>query len=157
MNLVELETSPFVFDGPVGPADLVGRDDEIAALRNRAAHGRFVLLYAPRRFGKTSLIRRLEHDVRSTKDMAVVVADFEGVLTLDDLGRRLEDAYRRLPQGSVRKTLVRAAAGLADLGVELSAGPIKVSRVARNRDQQAATVVLEALLDLPFAVGQASS
>ena len=52
--MIQIETSPFVFDGPAPPGDVVGRAVEVAALTDRAMNGRFVLLYAPRRYGKTA-------------------------------------------------------------------------------------------------------
>src|SRR5215210_201268 len=96
MVSMQIETSPFVFDGPVPPAQLAGRDGELAALRDRATHGRFCLLYGPRRFGKTSVIGRLAHDCEADKDLAVVVCDLHGVLTMDDISRRLAAAFSDL-------------------------------------------------------------
>jgi hypothetical protein len=152
--MIESETSPFIFDAPVPPEDLVGRDQELAALRDRAHHGRFVLLYGPRRYGKTSLVHRLAAEAAETRDLAVVVADLEGVLTLDDIARRIESAYRLLPEGRVRKAVTRAAAGLVDLGVQIALGSVGLSATARRRDPQEATMVLERLLELPFEVGR---
>lgn len=89
---MEIEASPFIFDGPLPPTEVVGRDVELAALADRAARGRFTLLYAPRRYGKTSLIRRLQADA-GDRDLVVVIVDLEGCQTVDDLGRRIADAY----------------------------------------------------------------
>src|SRR5215213_8818546 len=114
MAVIALETSPFIFDGPVPPADVSGRDAELAALRDRAAHGRFCLLYGPRRFGKTSLIGRLAADAAIDRELVVVVADLQGVLSLDDLSRRLTDAYRRLTRSPMRDALLRAVASVGD-------------------------------------------
>lgn len=150
---MELETSPFVFDGPVSAEDVIGRDAELAALRDRAMHGRFVLLYGPRRFGKTSLIHRLAAEADFDRDLAVVIADLLGVLTLDDISRRLADAYRRLPQGSVRKALTRAGAALAGAGVKLTAGAVSIGPPLRPQE---ATAITERLLDLPWEAARAT-
>lgn len=69
-------TSPFIFDKPVPPQDLVGRDDLLATMVDRAAHGRFMLLAAPRRYGKTSLVHRLAADGAVTGDLHVIHVDF---------------------------------------------------------------------------------
>lgn len=154
---MDLDTSPFVFDGPVPPTDVIGRDRELAALRDRAHHGRFVLLHAPRRFGKTSLVNRLAADAALDRNLAVVVVDLDGVLTIDDIARRVEAAYRRLPQGRLRKAFVKAAAALAEIGVDLAAGAVGLSARLHGREREEATMVFERLAALPFEVGQALS
>jgi len=112
---MEIEASPFIFDGPLPPAEVVGRDDELAALRDRAARGRFVALYAPRRYGKTSLIGRLQADANRGQDLAVVVVDLEGCQVLDDLARRIADGYEQLPRTATGKFLAAGAAALRAL------------------------------------------
>lgn len=139
-------TSPFIFDGPLPPDEVSGRDDELATLTDRAAHGRFVLLHGPRRYGKTSLIGRLAADAERTGDLAVVRVDLEGVLTIDDLARRLHDAYRQLPAAALGRLLRRAVDGLATLGFSTSLGGVAF----QPRRAEEATPVLERLLDLPY-------
>src|SRR5919206_3431423 len=109
-------TSPFIFDGPLPPEEVTGRDYELATLTDRAAHGRFVLLHAPRRYGKTSLVGRLAADAEQTGHLAVVRADLEGVLTIDDIARRLNHAYRQLPSGALARAVHRALDGLGAAG-----------------------------------------
>jgi uncharacterized protein len=57
-------------------------------------------LVAPRRFGKTSLLRRVIEDVRAEGWNAVYV-DFFGVLNLADVAIRVERAYDQQLQGAV--------------------------------------------------------
>ena len=110
---MQIETSPFVFEGPVPPEQLAGRERELAALRDRAMHGRFVLLYGPRRFGKTSIIHRLRSDAELDRDLVVLVVDLQGVLTLDEISHRLTAAYERLTPTRVRDTVTRLLAAVA--------------------------------------------
>jgi len=49
--------NPFRFETPLDPAALIGRDDEIAQLVRYAQERRIVSVAAPRRYGKTSLLR----------------------------------------------------------------------------------------------------
>jgi hypothetical protein len=85
-------TSPFEFDGPVSPDQMIGRQHEADTIRAWARKGRFMALVAPRRYGKTSLIRKVaveaEHD-----EMAVIAADLFEVASLADLVLRLERAW----------------------------------------------------------------
>jgi len=48
--------NPFNYQGPVAPARLINRRDELDALQRAAADRVAIRLAAPRRFGKTSLI-----------------------------------------------------------------------------------------------------
>ena len=54
--------SPFIFDGPLPPEQVIGRNEEADTLRDWARRGRFMALVAPRRFGKTSLIGKVQAD-----------------------------------------------------------------------------------------------
>lgn len=143
-------TSPFIFDGPLPPVEVTGRDDELATLTDRASHGRFVLLHAPRRYGKTSLIGRLAVDAERTGDLAVVRVDLEGVLTIDDVARRMHDAYRQLPATVLGRALRRAVDGLASIGFSVNRGGVGLQ--PRRADE--ATPVLERLLDLPHEAAE---
>ena len=148
---MNVETSPFVFDGPVPPAQLAGRDRELAALRDRATHGRFCLLYGPRRFGKTSVIGRLAHDCQADKDLAVVVCDLQGVLSMDDISRRLAAGFSDLNHTKVRTVLLRALAGIAEGGLRAAGARFGIDiggGVFRSEDSPPSQT-LEALLGLP--------
>jgi hypothetical protein len=143
-----MQASPFIFDGPLPPDEVVGRDDELGALRDRAARGRFVLLHAPRRYGKTSLIHRLARDADDDGDLAVVTVDLEGVLTLDDIARRVHHAYTRLPRTSFGRAVGAALAAIGSVGVTAGWGAVTLT----PRPPSEAMPVLEALLSLPYEV-----
>jgi len=141
-----VQTSPFIFDGPLPPDEVIGRDEELGTLQDRAAHGRFILLHAPRRYGKTSLVHRLARDAAEGRDLAVVIVDLEGVLTLDDIARRFHHAYRRLPQTTFGRAMNAAMAGLSAAGVAFSRGGLTIA----PRSPAEAAPLLERLLELPY-------
>jgi hypothetical protein len=87
-----VEGNPFQFAAPLGDPDaLVGRDDELARLTGLATSGTYVLLEAPRRFGKTSLVKACAARWREAGGLAVWV-DFSRVLTAPEAAQRLEQA-----------------------------------------------------------------
>lgn len=128
----EQHSNPFRYSGPLPVADLVGRDAEAAILLERAAEGNNSRLVAPRRYGKTSLLRRVLADARRA-GWAAVYVDFFGVLTLADIAQRIERAYAAQLQGRLatwfsgaRRTLrptVRAGGGPLPGALELTADP----------------------------------
>jgi hypothetical protein len=94
--------SPFHHDGPVEPADLIDRDPEAAALLDRALDGHNSRLTAPRRYGKTSLLLRVQAEA-ARHDMQPVYVNFFGVVALADVSERVELGYRQALQGPVRR------------------------------------------------------
>jgi hypothetical protein len=122
--------NPFIFSEPLAPADLIDRDQEAASLVTRALGGHNSRLVAPRRYGKTSLLRRALADVRA-EGLVGVYVNFFGVLTQADVAARIEAAYaeqlpRRLAHWfeGIRRTLragVRAGGGPLPMSVEISA------------------------------------
>jgi hypothetical protein len=150
MKPVGIEGSPFVIAGPARPEEVVGRDDILATLGDRARRGRFVLLTAPRRYGKTTLIHRLRHDADRAGDIDVVIVDLLGVQTLDDIAVRLAQSWTRLPHGP----LARAAAAVLPYigGLDVAGGVVSLRFRAPQTAPSLST--LEAVLDVPRAVAQ---
>jgi len=105
--------NPFRYSTPVGLDDLIDRDAETAELLGTAAEGNNSRLVAPRRYGKTSLLRRaLGEAAVGPHGWNTVYVDFFGVLTLSDVADRVERAYARSLTGplarwfdGVRRTL----------------------------------------------------
>jgi len=121
-------TSPFVYEEPVTPADLVGRAAELRTLVERAIDGRNSRLEGPRRFGKTSLLRATL--AAAEKDGAVPIeVNFLGCVTAADVADRIERAYGAQLDGAIRRWfdgLVRTlhpTLSVAPAGVGVSAAP----------------------------------
>jgi uncharacterized protein len=124
--------NPFRYSEPLPVAELLGRDQEADQLLRRATEGNNSRLVAPRRYGKTSLLRRLLHDA-DNEGWATVYVDFFGVLTLTDIAERIERAYAEQLDGrlaswfsGVRRLLhptFRAGGGLVPAGVEIAPDP----------------------------------
>lgn len=117
-------SSPFVYEEPVGPGDLVDRRDELRTLRDRAGDGRNSRLEGPRRFGKTSLLRAAL--AAAGRDGAIAIeVNFLGCVTAADVAERIERAYaaqldsrlRRWFDGLVRTLRPTIAAAPGGVGV----------------------------------------
>lgn len=149
--------SPFMFDGPVPPAELIGRRREADTLREWADQGRFMALVAPRRFGKTSLIRKVaseaERGSRSDRsgnggkgDLTVIVADLFEVASLADLVLRLERAWAQHTPNRLRSAVSKILSG-AQVGVSIAGSGFALTLADKpNTDPLPA---LHTLLDLP--------
>ncbi|HSZ69972.1 MAG TPA: hypothetical protein VK756_06400 [Solirubrobacteraceae bacterium] len=136
--------NPFVFQRPVD--DLIDREVELQRLLDLAEGAHFMRLSAPRRYGKTTLIRRLRVEAERQLDMTTIVVDFSRVLSLGDVTVRIEDAYRRATDGPVRRA-VRTLMRSWNLGVSLGAGGIAAKLEAEPKTDP--LPALHRLLELP--------
>ena len=142
------DVNPFVYSRPVASDDVVDREREIQHLLELAAGGHYVRLYAPRRFGKTSLLRRALDEADQREGMVPVLVDLYGVLSLGDITIRIERAYARL-HGGVRR-LVEGILQTSGLGLSLGAHGVSVRLQTQPRTDP--LPALHTLLDLPLRV-----
>ena len=82
--------NPFLTSGYYGPAYFCDRDAECEALLSAIENERNVTLIAPRRYGKTGLIRKVLETLPS--DYAPVYLDIYSVTNLADFTRRFAEA-----------------------------------------------------------------
>ena len=142
-----MELNPFVFNRPLDPDQLIDRDEEAERLLALAEGGHASRLSAPRRYGKTSLLRRVGRDAELA-GLNYVEVDFYGALSLSDVVGRMEEAYERL-----RPPLRRAALAAIDTlrpKLSIGAGPLRLEAQALPRTE--ANRVLAGLLDLPLTL-----
>lgn len=121
-------TNPFRYSAPVGPEDLVDREEAAGALLDAAHEGNNARLSAPRRYGKTSLLRFVLAEAERTGMIGVYV-DFFGVVSLADVAERIERAYGRSLRGPLAswfdglrrslRTSVQVGVPGASVGAEL--------------------------------------
>jgi hypothetical protein len=140
------EPSPFVFDAPIAPDMLIGRDEEAAALRSWARAGRATVLVAPRRYGKTSLLTKVQADAERIDRMPVILVDLYELASMSDLVIRLERAWSRHVPGRLRGKLAKAFAG-SQLGLNVLGTGFQM-RLA-DRPHTDPLPALHALLALP--------
>jgi hypothetical protein len=142
------DVNPFVYSRPIAPEDVIDREAEAARMLELAAGGHYIRLYAPRRYGKTSLLRKTLLQAEKREGMLPVLVDLYGVLSLADITIRLERAYARL-QGPVRR---RIEALLQTSGLGLSLGAHGISVKLQREPRTTPLPALHALLDLPLRV-----
>lgn len=148
------QPSPFVFDGPVPPDQLTGRDHEVETLRAWVRAGRSTALVAPRRFGKTSLIGKLAQDAEKLDNIATVTVDLYEVASMADFVIRLERAWAGHGQHKLRRRIGEVFAG-AQVGLSIAGTGFTV-RLAERPDTDPLPA-LHTLLDLPLQISEKGS
>lgn len=90
---------PFVFGKAVEDVNFIGRERECERIRMNFSHGVNTLLMSPRRWGKTSIVRRIGSQVKSD-DLQVVFLDIFAC-------RDEYDFYNKLAEAVLRQTASR--------------------------------------------------
>lgn len=121
-----MEVSPFPYHGPLSPDQVAGRDDLLVDLTARITEHRVTALLGPRRYGKTSVLRRLAADLT---ELGTIWIDLYAAATESDLAVRFAAALTQA--GHPVRTLADQITVTA--GVNLGAVEAQLARPARNR------------------------
>jgi hypothetical protein len=141
------EINPFRFSGPLPPEDMIDRDLEADELLALAQGGHSFRLVGPRRYGKTTLLRRVL-EAAEREGMAPVLVDLQDVLSIAEIVVRIERGYDRL-KGSIRRH-VESFFRSWNIGVALGGGGF-TAVLQRNPYVDAESVLIR-LLELPAAL-----
>jgi hypothetical protein len=95
------ELNPFNFSRPAPAGELIDREEELKDLLRLAEANSNSRLTAPRRFGKTTLLKRVREEAEGF-GMNTVYVNFYGLLSVEEAANRIEDAYRSSLHGAVR-------------------------------------------------------
>ena len=144
------QVNPFRFSGPLPPEEMIDRDSEAAALLDLVEGGHSLRLLGPRRYGKTTLLRRLLDDADRV-GMATCLVDLEDVLTLGEIVVRIERAYAERLKGPIRRT-VEALFRSWNVGLSLGAGGFAAT--LQHSPRASADATLLRLLELPRELHQ---
>jgi uncharacterized protein len=124
-------SNPFRYSSPVDPEDMIDRQPEVEQVLALADGAHNTRLVAPRRYGKTSLLRALAERADMFGLIAVYV-NFFGVVTAADIAERIELAYAEQLRGPLARWFDGVRATL-----RLGSGPIPASvEVVDARAQQ---------------------
>jgi uncharacterized protein len=141
------DINPFVYSRPLAPEDIVDRDDEVRDLLRHAVGGHYVRLYAPRKYGKTSLLKRALRDGERDEGLIPILVDLYRVSSIADVTVRLERAYAKQLKGELRG---RIESFLQRTGVGLSLGAFGISAKLQLEPGSDPLPALHALLELPL-------
>lgn len=144
MVLLGTVKSPFDYVDPLKPTDLVDRKRELEEVGDHLVATRNCRLVAPRRYGKTSLLRAALERARDDGLVGVYVS-FLGVLTLDGITERIELAYRAQLDSGLRQWFSGLMSTLRPT-VRVGGGPIPATA---ELSPGSPTVALLELLALP--------
>ncbi len=127
-----LVVTPFRYEEPLPVREpLVDREAELQALSERALAGRNTRLEAPRRYGKTSLLRHMIAELPARGGSGVYV-DLYGVVSVAEVIARLERALRAAPLPRAHARWVESRLRSSTRSASVRVGPVSVERSARS-------------------------
>lgn len=141
------DVNPFRFSGPLAPSEMIDRDPEAEELLGLAEGSHSFRLIGPRRYGKTTLLRRVL-EAAEQQGFATVLVDLQDVLSIGEIVVRIERGYSRL-KGPIRRTVDNLFRSW-DIGLALGGGGFTAT-LQRNPHVDAESVLLR-LLELPAAL-----
>lgn len=141
------DVNPFVYSHPVSAEEVIDRDGETQELLRNAVGGHFVRLYAPRKYGKTSLLKRALRDGEAKEGLIPILVDLYRVSSIADVTLRLERAYSKQLKGAVRNKIEDF---LQKTGIGVSLGAYGISAKLQLDRKFDPLPALHALLDLPL-------
>ncbi|MBX3285919.1 MAG: ATP-binding protein [Actinobacteria bacterium] len=141
---MDARRSPFPFQGPLAPEEVVGRLELRADLARRIRERRLTALLGPRRYGKTSILRRVAADL-AADGVETVWVDLFATSSMADLASALDRGLAET-QGRFRRALDRLAGSLS---LQLGLLGVQLSASARDRPDPAMKVrlMLQLLLE----------
>src|SRR5438270_4771889 len=141
------DLNPFHFSGPLPPEEMIDRDPEAEELLALAEGGHSFRLVGPRRYGKTTLLRRVL-EAAEREGMSTVLVDLQDVLSISEIVVRIERGYERL-KGPLRRTVENVLRSW-NIGLSLGGGGFTAT-LQRNPNVDSESVLLR-LLELPAAL-----
>jgi uncharacterized protein len=141
-----VDVNPFVYSRPISPEEVLDRDAETYELLKNAVGGHYVRLYAPRKYGKTSLLKRALRDGEQQEGLIPILVDLYRVNSLADVTIRFERAYAKHLKGSIKAKVEEL---LQRTGLGLSLGAYGISARIQLDPKAEPLAALHALLDLP--------
>ncbi len=136
-----MEQSPFHYHGPLEPEQVAGREELLRDLAERVMDRRLTALLGPRRYGKTSLLKRVAADLGDVGPEAVWI-DLYGMTSVADLAGAVDRGLAAVT-GPLRRVLDTTADSLS---IRLGFVGVELSR--KRRDRPDSMLVLRSLLDV---------
>ena len=143
--------NPFYFGNEVSGDDFCNRVQELSVLKKDIDNGLNVLLYAPRRFGKTSLLRQLQHNLADENQYKVIFFDWFSVASVDEFIQHYFDAIARSFDTTSDKlfSFFKTVLQLRP-NISMSIGQMGEVSYALSMDKKEQGQVLEEVLNLPY-------
>lgn len=136
-----VDRSPFPYQGPLEPAQVSGRDELARDLAERIVDRRLTALLGPRRYGKTSLLKRVTADLAPVGPDTIWIDLYE-LSSIADLAGAVDRGLAQVT-GPARRVLDSIAGSVS---LRLGVAGVELSKSRRERPD--AVLTLRSLLEV---------
>lgn len=146
------QNNPFKYGVPVSKEDFVNREEECKQLRSALLSGQSVILYSPRRMGKTSLIKQTKTLIPG-KEAVVAYTDLFGISSEKELVKKIVNSlfHAAYPKLSSFEEAVRKIIRKIPVKIEILKGAVTIEILG---EKKSATEELEEAFDLPEKIAE---
>lgn len=100
-----MQSNPFYYGGTIKDEYFCNRVDELKELRVDILSGLNTLIYAPRRFGKTSLVLKCLIELEKTDDVKYIFLDLMYLTTVEEFINKYFNELAKNLEGSTDKVI----------------------------------------------------
>ncbi|MCY3889804.1 MAG: hypothetical protein OXG50_07895 [bacterium] len=136
-----MDRSPFPYHGPLEADQVSGREALVIDIAQRITDRRLTALVGPRRYGKTSLLKRVAADLQAVGPQPVWI-DLYQLTSMADLASAVDRGLASVV-GPMRQVLDSIASGLS-----LKIGMLGIEFSQRNRRQSDPVLALRSLMEV---------
>ena len=136
-----MDQSPFPYHGPLNADQVSGRESLVLDIAQRIADRRLTALVGPRRYGKTSLLKRVAADLQAVGPQPVWI-DLYQMTSMADLASAVDRGLATVV-GPVRRALDSIASS-----VSLQIGMLGIELSRHHRRQPDPVLALRSLLEV---------
>jgi len=145
------EKNPFYFGGVVSKEDFCNREKELDELKRDIYSGINILIYSPRRFGKSSLLLKLKEELENEGVKVIFLDLFPVVDEKDFINRYFDEIVKTLI--SKKEKIIQSLKELVNLNFNINStikpdGSITFSISFSQKEKK---TVLKEILEIPFA------
>ena len=143
---MNVQTNPFHYGRPLESMEgLVDRDAELVDLLGCVRSGQAVMVYGPRRYGKTSLARVVEGRVREEYGIPGIYVDLWGAGSISDIVSVLGQAYARASGTFRMRRFLADLLGRLDFTVSFEGASVGVDYEGTRSGRREREVLMELL------------
>ena len=142
-----MDRSPFPYHGPLQADQVSGRESLVLDVAQRIVDRRLTALVGPRRYGKTSLLKRVAADLQAAGPQPVWI-DLYQITSMADLVSAFDRGLASVV-GPVRQLIDSIASG-----VSLKIGMLGVEFSRHQRQQSDPVLTLRSLIDVLVDTGR---
>jgi len=146
--MVNKENTPFTFGKVTAKIEFTNRKLERDQLKSNFISGNNTIIISPRRWGKSSLVKRVALDLKSTKNIKIISLDLFNVKTEEEFYKNLTTELLKSSASKMEELFTNARQFLGNLIPKISFGADPINEVSISLDWQEVTSNPVDVLDL---------